>query len=672
VRRAAVPGIVLLGGLALVVQLRTRPLALVVLLLLVTVACGTWRSLERWRTRYARLALLSHSLEALAAAVGTDDVLPLLAERATRLVRADRTEVVLLPRGPSPGRWITHQVGGQVTDGGTRVRRHAALEHLTATPALVTDPGLLRQLSARSALLAPLGSEDERVGALLMVLDAGRTLGARRGAFAGDDLDLVLPLAAAGSIALAQHQLLAHVRQEAEAREHEALHDGLTGLPNRRRLVHRVESALAAGPVGLLVLGLDRFQDVNDTLGHDVADLVLLKVAMRLGRHLAGSGAVLARLPGDEFAVVLPGRCDEELAREVTILLAAFDTPFAVAGTQLLVRATVGVASSSSTSSAARLVQFAESAMYAAKRGGLEVAVHQAGATEASRRRLALVRELRKALEQGDLTLVFQPQVELATGRPCGAEALLRWTSEEEGPVSPEEFVALAEQSGMGPQLNRYVLDRALDTAAGWAREGVDLVMAVNVSPRGLADGSLVADVPELLRRHGLPASRLLLEITEGSVMRDPAGSVRALQRLADLGVGLSIDDFGTGYSSLAYLKRLPVDEVKIDRSFVMDLSCDHDDLVIVAATVRLAHDLGLQVVAEGVEHAVAYAALRRLGCDRAQGYLLSRPLPLDDFGRWLRAWPDRAAEVLRPDGRGDDHTGGRPDHLPGAGARLA
>jgi diguanylate cyclase (GGDEF)-like protein len=656
--RRALPVVITTGIVFHGVRDREHLDGLVVSAIVLVAFLACWRSLERLRGRYRRLAYLAHSSGALAASI-TSDVVPPLLERSSELLRADRAELLLLPSESLPGRWLTQVAGEPLRDNGSRVREHPVLDHVAAGPALVSDPALLEHLAARSVMVTPLRSEEELVGVLVSVLDAPchKT---RRSGFDDHELDLARSLAAAATIALAQQRLLAKVQQEAAVREHQALHDPLTGLPNRRQLIQQVDAAVANGPVGLLVLDLDRFQDVNDTLGHDVADLVLLKVALRLGQRLDGRGAIVGRLSGDEFAVILPGCADDELAREVAIALSVFDKPFAIADTQLLVRATVGVSSSTATESPARLLQFAESAMYDAKRRSLEVAVHRNGTVEASRRRLDLVRELRKGLEQGGLDVVYQPQVDLGTGQPVGAEALLRWSTEEEGPISPEEFVTLAEQSGMGPQLNRYVLSRALRVAASWARDGLDLVMSVNVSPRGLADGSLVTDVPQLLSEHGVDPHRLVLEITEGSVMQDPAVSVKVLQRLADLGVGLSVDDFGTGYSSLGYLKRLPVDEVKIDRSFVMELTRNDDDLAIVAATVRLAHDLGLRVVAEGVEEAAAYATLRGLGCDRAQGYLLSRPVPLAELTRWLRTWPGHAPEILTPEA------------FPGPGVRLA
>ncbi len=333
----------------------------------------------------------------------------------------------------------------------------------------------------------------------------------------------------------------------------------------------------------------------------------------------------------------------------MTRLLAVFDEPFAVAGTRVHVSVTVGAASSVNAPGADRLLQYAEISMYDAKRRGTHVGVHRGGGHAARRRRLALVAELRRAVELGELGVAYQPKVDLATGRPCGVEALVRWTSRSFGPVGPDEFVPLAEQSGLVAALTRHVLERALELAARWQAEDRQLTVAVNVSPRGLADGSLLADVPAELTRHGVDPAGLVLELTEGTVMRDPALSLQVLQVLSDLGVGLSIDDFGTGYSSLAYLKRLPVDEVKIDRSFVLELARDGDDAAIVRSTVRLAHDLGLRVVAEGVEDAVAYAALRDMGCDLAQGYLLSRPLDEDELETWLDGWSGHAEALLAP-----------------------
>jgi diguanylate cyclase (GGDEF)-like protein len=522
-------------------------------------------------------------------------------------------------------------------------------ETAVAVRSTTTDPlevAVLHALRCRNAVAAPIRRGGLIIGALVVADRSDRTLD-----FSDHDAELAGSLAAAATVALDKGQLFDRVRQEAAVREHQALHDALTGLPNRALVTRQLQSALLHGEVGVLLLDLDRFQDVNDSLGHDVGDTLLLKVAARLRDRLAPrfaeTGGWLGRLGGDEFAVVLLGLSHEALAMEAEVVLSVFEKPFTVGDMLLDVRGSVGAACRTHADQAGRLMQYAEIAMYDVKRRGGGANVYLKGDEHHSRRRLALAGALRRAVENGDLTVSYQPKVDLLTGRPIGVEALVRWTSPEHGIVGPDEFVPLAEQSGLVGALTALVLDKALERAAAWAAAGRDLTVAVNVSPRGLADGSLVEDVPMMLARHGVPAHRLILELTEGTVMSDPAASVEVLDRLAALGVGLSIDDFGTGYSSLAYLKRLPVDEVKIDRAFVMGMAGDGDDAAIVRSTVHLAHDLGLKVVAEGVEDAVAYAGLQALGCDVAQGYLLSRPLTADALEDWLDAWPGHGSALL-------------------------
>ncbi len=614
------------------------------------------RSVMRQRGRYAQLQLLSHFTEALVGQVETDDVVATVLEQSAEVLRADVAELLLLRTDDGPARWVRHTPAiGAVVQDGPPSASHPALQLAQRVGAGIAigrgsqDELALAVLAAvgcRNVVVAPLRRGGEVIGALIVADRSDRTL-----EFSAHDAELAASLAAAASVALDKGQLFDRVKQEASVREHQALHDALTGLPNRALITRHLQAALGHGNVGVLLLDLDRFQDVNDSLGHDVGDRLLLKVAARLRDRLAprfvGGGGWLARLGGDEFAIVLPGLPDDALAFEAAVVLAVFDEPFPLGDLVLDVRASIGAASRVHADQAGRLLQYAEIAMYDVKRRGGGVNVYLAGDERSSRRRLALAGALRRAVEGGELTVNYQPKVDLATGRPSGVEALVRWTSAEHGIVGPDEFVPIAEQSGLVGALTRFVLDRALERAAAWGSAGRDLTVAVNISPRGLADGSLVEDVPLLLARHGVAADRLILEITEGTIMSDPAASIEVLQRLAALGVGLSIDDFGTGYSSLAYLKRLPVNEVKIDRAFVMGMAGDDDDAAIVRSTVHLAHDLGLKVVAEGVEDAVAYAGLQSLGCDTAQGYLLSRPLPADALEAWLDAWPGHGSALL-------------------------
>ncbi len=586
------------------------------------------------RAAHQQRGLVLRFTDAVAASVDTDDALATVVRQATEALRAGGAEL-LLPAGTgTAGHWVRYDVQGGLRSPGRFPPSDAAALGLARTGATVVHGPVVGLPAGSHALVVPLAA-----GALVV---HGRP-------FDGADVALAGCLAAAAATGLAKARLFDEVRHAAQQREHQALHDPLTGMPNRALLTTRVQAVLEGRPVGVLLLDVDRFHDLNDTLGHDVGDQLLRLVGDRLVDSYFGSGAVLSRLSGDEFAIALPDLRQDDLAAAVTRLLAVFDEPFPVAGTKVHLAVTVGAASSVNAPGADRLLQYAEISMYDAKRRGTHVGVHRGGGHAARRRRLALVAELRQAVELGELGVAYQPKVDLMTGRPCGVEALVRWTSREHGPVGPDEFVPLAEQSGLVAALTRHVLDRALTLAARWQADGRQLTVAVNVSPRGLADGSLLADVPAELTRRGVHPGGLVLELTEGTVMRDPALSLQVLQVLSGLGVGLSIDDFGTGYSSLAYLKRLPVDEVKIDRSFVMGLGRDGDDAAIVRSTVRLAHDLGLRVVAEGVEDAVAYAALRGMGCDQAQGYLLSKPLAEAELETWLDGWQGHPVTLLAP-----------------------
>jgi len=431
------------------------------------------------------------------------------------------------------------------------------------------------------------------------------------------------------------------LRTQLQHAEHTSLHDTLTGLPNRTLLVQRVEQAIAMHhpneAMALLIVDLDRFKDVNDTLGHHFGDVLLAQVTGRFAECLT-SGATLARLGGDEFAVLLP-RSDATFAIVTAQgLLAALLPPFAIEEHQLDVGASIGIALYPADGQhATALLRHGDVAMYVAKRSGSGYAVYAADQDQHSPERLALVGELRHAIDNDELVLHFQPKISLSSGRVIGAEALVRWQHSQRGLMAPDQFIGLAEQTGLIRPLSRWVLNETLRQSAAWRRAGIDVSMAVNLSMRDLHDPDLPQIVGDLLARWGTVPSDLVLEITENGLMAEPARALDTATRLRALGVRLAIDDFGTGYSSLAYLKRLPVSELKIDRSFVRDMAVDDDDATIVRSTIGLAHDLGLNVVAEGIEDRASYDLLKRLGCDVAQGYFMSRPIPARDFEAWYR-----------------------------------
>jgi diguanylate cyclase len=422
-----------------------------------------------------------------------------------------------------------------------------------------------------------------------------------------------------------------------------ALTDDLTGLANRRAFYSeaegRIDRALDAGrAIALLLIDLDRFKDLNDTLGHAAGDDLLRQFSARLTRAMPDS-ALLSRLGGDEFVVLLPSGSGEDAARNAARALGdVLEEPFHLDGLRTKVRASVGAAiAPRHGTDRALLLRHADVAMYQAKTRQTEIEVYEPGEDRHSRDRIELAGQLPDAIDHDQLVLHFQPKVELSSGRVAGVEALVRWRHPERGMLGPNEFLPLAEQHGLMRRLTLEVLRQALRQQADWRRSGIELQTAVNISAANLRDPRFPGDVAELVRHHEVPAGSLVLELTEDTLMADPEGALDVLAQLGELGIGLALDDFGTGYSSLAHLKRLPVQELKIDRSFVLDMVADAEDAVIVRSTVELARNLGLRVVAEGVETAAAYEQLAGYGCHAAQGYHLSRPLPARDLAAWLR-----------------------------------
>jgi diguanylate cyclase (GGDEF)-like protein len=447
---------------------------------------------------------------------------------------------------------------------------------------------------------------------------------------------------------------LTDLRELNRVNEHQALHDSLTGLPNRTLFLDRVSQAIRSArresrSLAILIVDLDRFKDVNDTLGHHLGDLLLQRVGQRLEGTLRDSDTI-ARLGGDEFAILLT-----KVAGTTSTLMAtdrirrSLEDPFLVEGLMLDVEASIGIAQYPVDGlDGDTLIQHADLAMYAAKSGNLGFQVYASKYDEHSRSRLALLGELRRAIDEGQLVLHYQPKVELGTGRPAGMEALLRWQHPNGTLIPPGEFIPFAEHTGLIRPLTLFVLNAALRQANEWRRAGLNLSVAVNLSARNVADAQLPQDVARSLERWAVPPDRLDLEITESALMGEPARAMEVLTSLSGMGVSLSLDDFGTGFSSLASLKGLPVDEIKIDRSFVTHMDGVESDAVIVRSTIDLGHNLGLRVVAEGVETAVAWDLLADLRCDLAQGFYLSRPMPAEDVPRWIRDWArgDRRAPL--------------------------
>jgi diguanylate cyclase (GGDEF)-like protein len=465
------------------------------------------------------------------------------------------------------------------------------------------------------------------------------------------DLDLVLSLLIVLPVA-AIHR----AATEAARNEYLATHDGLTGMPNRVLFQQRVGEAIGeaaetdSGTFAVMLMDLDRFKEINDTLGHHQGDMLLQQIRPRLELILP-EGGMAARLGGDEFALLMPhdGGDVEALLGDARRVREAFNDGFEVDGVVLDVGASIGVAiHPHHGDDVETLMKAADVAMYRAKDDGSGIELYHPDDDHHSLGQLAMARELRLAVENGELLLHYQPKLDLMTGGVREVEALVRWPHPRHGMVPPAQFIPLAEQAGLILPLTTLVLEQALGQVAAWRREGIDLCVAINLSARSLLDGRLPEDVAALLSEHGLPPRSLMLEITESAIMADAVRAGRILQRLSDMGVRLAIDDFGTGYSSLSYLKRLPVDEVKIDRSFVMNMVNDPDDGLIVRSVIELTRGLGRTTVAEGVEDQLTLDRLRALGCDIAQGYHISRPLPAEELARWMRG-PGFVATISAP-----------------------
>ena len=434
----------------------------------------------------------------------------------------------------------------------------------------------------------------------------------------------------------------------AAERERQALHDGLTGLPNRLLLSDRTGRALETAArtgvcTSILLIDLDHFKEINDTLGHYVGDQLIREVGARL-RDAMREGDTVARLGGDEFAVLacdLPGREEsEQVARR---LVDALTQPFTIDGVRLDVQASVGIALAPDHGNDVQtLMQRADVALYAAKEHRGTYAYYSPEGDLHSVEKLALLGELREGVSSSQLRVFYQPKCDAKTGALVGLEALVRWQHPTRGLVFPDDFVPIAENTGLITPLTLEVLDQALRYARELIDAGTPLSVSVNVSVRSLTDLELPRQVASLIAKWGVPPATLTLEVTETTIMVDPSRTLTVLSLLRDVGVSLSIDDFGTGYSSLAYLKRLEANELKIDKSFVLGMAQNSNDAVIVRSTIELGHNLGLRMVAEGVEDAATWSMLRSLGCDVIQGYHLSPPLPVDELEEWM-------AEYRRP-----------------------
>ncbi|MBA3419129.1 MAG: GGDEF domain-containing protein [Geodermatophilaceae bacterium] len=467
--------------------------------------------------------------------------------------------------------------------------------------------------------------------------------------FSEDDVRLLESLATHVSAASQNVQLLGELRYDAS-------HDRLTRLPNRLRLAEVIDELLetesaSPGELAVVVIDLNSLKEVNDTLGHDAGDQLLTAAAAMLVEH-APQEATIGRMGGDEFAVLMPVGDLEDAEAQAAVLREAISVPYDVAGVTVEVSATIGLAlGPSHSTSAASLLQRADVALYAGHSAGQPVTSYQPAMDQSSLRRLHLGTQLREAMLSGQVFVVFQPLIDVGSNSVRSVETLVRWQHPRYGAVSPDDFIPLAERIGMINPLTMHVLRLALQQCRKWLDRDIRIEVAVNLSPRTLSDASFAESVERILRDQRVPPELLTFEITESSVMADPATALPVLHALHGLGVKLSIDDFGTGYSSLAYLSRLPVDEVKIDKAFIQNMGTEINDSSITKAIIDLAHGLGLTVVAEGVEDELTRDLLTGMGCDTIQGYLVSRPLPGARLDRWLAV--RTASGPPEPGGRG-------------------
>ena len=429
--------------------------------------------------------------------------------------------------------------------------------------------------------------------------------------------------------------------------------DQLTGLPTRVLFVDRLDQAIAAGsragtPVAVLVLNLDHFESINETLGRPIGDMLLREVAARLRSVVRRANDSVARVGGDEFAILMAGSRTNDAQRVAEAVARTLEVKMTLDGHVIDVRASIGVAVCPDHGhDPGKLLQRAEVAMRAAKREQLKIVMWDDRYDENGEKRLSMMSDLKKAVDNEELTLIYQPRVPLGDSGEHYVEALVRWQHPTRGLVPPSEFVPLAEQTGFIRTITQWVLDHAIAQCAQWRSRGLPMNVSVNISPNDLINGELAARLAQAFEKEGCSAQWITLEVTENAIVGEPGHALKNLERLKQLGCKLALDDYGTGYSSLAYLRRLPLDELKIDKSCTMGMATDASDALIVRSTIELAHKLGLTVIAGGVEDDATLNQLRELGCDAVQGFLLSRPLAAEDVPNWIResSWARPARE---------------------------
>jgi diguanylate cyclase (GGDEF)-like protein len=642
-RGAATSATVTVVGLVAVHALTQSVTAAVPLAACLVILLVGYRRYAWLRERHLGLERLHRSRQALQSSPGLDDALMEILQQTRDVTRAEHAEIVFLDAD-------VHRASVRVDTDGGRLRRTRLLsieakdplwaDMRSGNPVVVArgtptsaQSAYLVARGLRDAIIAPLYGDAGVVGVLVAGNHASQVL-----TFADRDVPLLQAVANQAGLALQRGEL-------AERLRHEELHDALTGLPNRVHLQSELKATVGrlqdgSGPgVAIIVLDLIGFREVNEVLGSLLADSLLREVGTRLGA-VVGPVGMVARLGSDEFAALIPGVTGVEAATaEAKRVSAALERAVQVDGVDIEVSACTGVSVAPRHGlDADLLLKRAETALHEAKRSGSGLQVFEPQFEKSiSAARLALLGELRQAIQTGEMQVFVQPQAELDSGLVVGAEALVRWHHPIHGFLPPDEFIPLAERSGLIRPLTAFVLARAVAICGEWRRCGLDLSVGVNLSARSILDPGLVDAVRSSLSLYGVPPARLTLEITESSVLGDPGRTRAVLAELRATGVRLSVDDFGTGYASLAYLRELPVDEVKIDKSFVMAMDTNPDDEAIVRSVIDLAANLGLDIVAEGVESHDTWQRLTELGCTLAQGYHLARPMPDVDLLPWLK-----------------------------------
>jgi diguanylate cyclase (GGDEF)-like protein len=594
-----------------------------------------------------------------AGATGVAEAAQIVARAVQRLARTDRSAAYLIGEDgsidtvlhvdwPEAHKQVirTRLVGRPADD--VPLWRLTAEEKLPvfvkdAAASDLLDRRLVEELDLESYVSVPLLSGDRLLGMIV----TGATSESRQ--WSPSVREAVRQVTLEGALVVQNAELRAIEQLRLAQLATEAHQDPLTGLANRRRFIEELEATVygdGGRPCAVLMIDLDRFKEVNDSFGHSVGDDLLCLVGPRLQGALQ-DGDLLARMGGDEFAVLMPDADTMRAQQVATRLGAALREAFVLDGMPLHVDASIGIAVCPDHGrDRSLLLARADTAMYAAKRGRHEFEVWAPDGTPDSRDRLETLEQLRAALDTEQLVNHYQPKLDLRTGAVIGVEALVRWDHPVRGVLYPDVFLPLAEQAGLMRRLALGVLERSLRDLRGWRAAGHDLSVAVNLSVSNLQDVALPEQVEMLLEAFAVPAGALTLEITEDLLMADAARSQQVMSDLRKLGVRLSIDDYGTGYSSLAYLRALPVDELKLDRSFVGQLTSDERAAAIVRSTLQLSRDLGMTMVVEGVEDAATLDALRGWGCEFAQGYFIARPLAADVLFSWLQA---RTAPVLHP-----------------------